>query len=81
MPGTFRGQGAERLDDEDEQDRLGRAEVGLDRGFVSGQKDGVPDGLDEVIGQEQKENVEGQEKGLGRLSGHDDREKAEEPFA
>ena len=69
MPGNPGGQPAEGLDDEDEQDRLGSAQIAFDRrGILVDEEERLAQGLEDIVGEEEEEDVQGQEEGLGRLS-------------
>jgi len=69
MPGNPGGQPAEGLDDEDEQDRLGPAQIAFDwRGVLVDEEERLAQGLEDIVGEEEEEDVQGQEEGLGRLS-------------
>ena len=82
MPRDLGGQAAEGLDDEDEQDGLGPAQAALDDGGVLvDEEQGLAQGLEDVVGQEEKEDVEGEQEGLGRFAAADVGEKPEEPVA
>ncbi len=76
------GQAAEGLDDEDEQDGLGPAQGAFDDGGVLvDEQEGFPQGLENVIREEQEEDVGRQHQGLGGLAGPDVGEQPEEPVA
>ncbi len=80
--GTLEARAAEGLDDEDEQDGLGPAQAALDHGGVLvHEKERFAQWLEDVIGQEQEKDVQGQQERFAGLPVPDVGEEPEEPVA
>ena len=79
MAGDARGEGAERFDDENEQDGLGAAEIAFHaRGVGVDEQQRFPNGFDEIVGQEQEIEQKREQEGLAGFPFPDIREKPQD---